>query len=129
MTDFLTYVKRRKAELIKEIHELEVAERVFKSSNRLPGQEVTPDYSSGVVRRAEPSRNEWDLKPSTIKEQVIQILTENDLEGLTAQEILGIIRTRWTPSLERTSLSPQLSRLRKARRIYNRAGKWYLSLS
>tara|TARA_B100000614_G_scaffold151374_1_gene134212 strand:- start:2710 stop:2970 length:261 start_codon:yes stop_codon:yes gene_type:complete len=60
----------------------------------------------------------------TIKEMVLELLAEVFPEGLTALEILERIQARWLPGLERTSLSPQLSRLKNEELIANVEGKW-----
>ncbi|HUZ32162.1 MAG TPA: hypothetical protein VMV19_08700 [Xanthobacteraceae bacterium] len=49
--------------------------------------------------------------PMTIKEAVLLILSEHS-EGLTALEILAEINARFALGIVRTSLSPQLSRLK-----------------
>ncbi len=67
----------------------------------------------------------WALRPKTIKEMVVRLLEEAHPSGLTALEILAGIQKRWMPTLERTSLSPQLSRLKNDHLIENRLGKWF----
>lgn len=53
----------------------------------------------------------------TIKDRILRCLFIRP-EGGTAPEILGFIKDDFGQSLERTSFSPQLSRLRQAGQIY-----------
>lgn len=62
----------------------------------------------------------------TIKEMVLELLTEVYPQGLDALKILEGIQARWLPGLERTSLSPQLSRLKESGLIRNEDRKWIL---
>jgi hypothetical protein len=60
----------------------------------------------------------------TIKEMIRRILRGRP-DGLTAGEILKEIQERFAVSLERTSLSPQLSRLRDSGEVTLERGHWY----
>lgn len=62
----------------------------------------------------------------TIKEHVLDILEENRA-GLHWREILKMLRIRYSPELVRTSLSPQLSRLKYEGKIYSERGIWRLT--
>lgn len=115
MNEFLEYVRRRKAILQKELKELEAAERVYLNSGvqLLGSQELLPLGSD--PRPAKP----------TIIESVFAILSEVDPDGLTALEILERLNARWWGgSLKRTSLSPQLSRMRRNGEIVNEHSVW-----
>jgi hypothetical protein len=61
----------------------------------------------------------------TIKEAVLEILAEWP-RGLTAVDILREINNRLNTSYVRTSLSPQLSRLKRERKIEQRGIVWSL---
>lgn len=115
MDDFLKYVGERKAALLQELHDLESAERLYRESReKMSATQGERSRPEGRIRRV--------ARPS-IKKAVMIILRENP-RGLTAREILSRIYERWGWRLERTSLSPQLSRLREERRIKNRDSIW-----
>lgn len=106
--DFLIWVRKRKDELHRELHELEAAERVYRESGfrtishpQLPFQQFTGYERRGSKR-----------PPKTIKEAVIQVLESAPDYGLTANEILQRLQETYDSTLVRTSLSPQLSRLK-----------------
>lgn len=126
MADFLDYVRARKAKLKQELQELEAAERIYRESNSK--QAVIDETRPGATAKQSATREarQQDFRPKTIKQQIRTVLEEIQPDGLSAQGILQAIRGRWIPGLERTSLSPQLSRLRKERVIFNRNGVWYL---
>jgi hypothetical protein len=60
----------------------------------------------------------------TIKDMIRQILRGRP-DGLSAGDILSEISERFGTVVERTSLSPQLSRLRKAGDVTLEQGRWY----
>jgi hypothetical protein len=68
-----------------------------------------------VTRRTRPQ--------PTIKEAIMSVLPEFP-EGLLALDILAKINARFDLSLVRTSLSPQLTRLKREGRITNRGSIW-----
>ena len=130
MSDFLSYVRKRRADLQKELADLETAERVFREAPEPGGNasggdphEPPPVYSEQLRENA----LAWAARPKTIKEMVLRLLTEAYPSGLTALEILEGIQKRWMPGLERTSLSPQLTRLKNDALVVNRVGKWFSS--
>lgn len=61
----------------------------------------------------------------TIKQRVLEIL-EGDYQGMTAQEILTTINTKFQTEYPRTSLSPQLSRLKAEGKIELDGTVWKL---
>jgi hypothetical protein len=61
--------------------------------------------------------------PLTIKEAVLAVLREDE-NGLTALDILAKINRRFGLGIIRTSLSPQLSRLKRDRKIANEGTLW-----
>lgn len=115
MNDFLEYLRRRRSELRKELMELDIAERVYKE--RKSGTKAEQDL--GLF-----SPTEAERKPRTIKEMVIALLEEAWPQGRTALQILDAINQRWNPTLPRTSLSPQLTRLKIDKLIRNERGVW-----
>lgn len=131
MDEFLEYIRRARAELRKQLEELDVAERVYMDQQKqidpvlpppsrltLPGIQI---HGTGIV-----GGDYLNPPPKTIKDMVLKQLNEEYPGGLTALEILDRIQKRWKPVLERTSLSPQLTRLRASGSIQNDKHKWYL---
>lgn len=113
MDDFLNYVKQRKAVLRKELAELEAAERIYRHSGAGVGNATLPlQLSPRIVR-------------PTIKDGVVQLLEEMYPTGLTALEILDRLNRRWwRGELKRTSLSPQITRLKKLGKVVSERGTW-----
>jgi hypothetical protein len=54
-----------------------------------------------------------DVTPKTFKGMAIDILRRHSAAGLTASQILSAIQQRFDLKIERSSLSPQLSRLKR----------------
>ncbi len=133
MADFLDVLRRRKMQLRKELNDVETAERVYLAAAArgevtagVPTE--TNDLLDRMVKQATKTMAEMRFTPKNIQEMVLQILDESYPGGLTALEILDQIQRRWKPELMRTSLSPQLSRLRRGRSIKNDKHKWYLAV-
>jgi chromosome segregation ATPase len=63
----------------------------------------------------------------TIMQAVLEVLKDHEVEGMTAQEILAEINTRYFAGrIPRSSLSPQLSRLKdRDEKIELRGNRWY----
>lgn len=114
MNDFLQYVRKRRTALQRELSELEIAERIYRHSGvqMVPGQEsLFEPIMPPLARRS-------------IKRMVTDLLDEMRPHGLTALEIIDQIRVRWNVDVKRTSLSPQLTRLKNDGEIYNDKGVW-----
>ncbi|WKL57899.1 hypothetical protein Q1W73_02655 [Asticcacaulis sp. ZE23SCel15] len=62
----------------------------------------------------------------TIKEMILTVLAESNY-GLDAQAILKEINDRWKKDLVRSSLSPQLSRLKQSGHLIYANQKWLLA--
>jgi hypothetical protein len=62
----------------------------------------------------------------TTQEMVLEILKEVP-DGMSALELLSEVNRRWELGLIRTSLSPQISRLRAKGLLQYDSGKWKLS--
>ena len=118
MSDFLAYVRKRRSELKRELAELDTAEAVFRRS----GAQIY--FAQGELTISQPVPVE---KPPTIKEMIVIILAEAGPSGLSALGILDRIRERWQSNIERTTLSPQLSRLKGEGQIVNLARAWKLA--
>jgi ribosomal protein S6 len=63
------------------------------------------------------------VSEKTIKEAVMEVLSETN-EGMTAVEILDAINKRFRMNYPRTSLSPQLSRLKQEDKIVLEGRVW-----
>lgn len=113
MDEFLEYVKKRKGALRKELAELEAAERVYRQSGARNVDAMLPLQFSAPSARP------------TIQDGVLQLLEEVYPMGLTALEILDRLNRRWwRGELKRTSLSPQITRLKKNRKLVSERGTW-----
>lgn len=135
MADFLDVLRRRKMQLRKELADVETAERVYMDAAArgevLTGADKSAhDLFERMARmaQAESAAAAVRFTPKNIQQMVLHILDEIYPGGLTSLEILDQIQRRWKPDLMRTSLSPQLSRLRKGRSIKNDKHKWYLAV-
>ena len=119
MNDFLAYVRKRRAELKREMIELDTAEAVYRRS----GAQMVSAQGTLTITAPVPVSD----KIPTIKDMVVMVLAEAGPSGLSALSILDRIRERWQPDLERTTLSPQLSRLKGDGQIMNVARAWKLA--
>lgn len=116
MDDFLDYLKKRRAALRKELVELDAAERLYLQSGASTGE---PSLLFELPEKA---------KKPTIKEGVVQLLREVSPGGLTALEILDRLNRRWwRGELKRTSLSPQITRLKNDKKVVSERGVWKLA--
>lgn len=68
-----------------------------------------------------------EIQNLTLKELVIKALTEQISGGATANQLLDLFERRWGKKVARTSLSPQLSRLKAEGKIALRGKVWYLA--
>ena len=114
MIDFLGYIRKRRAELHKELGELDVAERVYRDS----GVQMVPSQPD-LLPEAPRSR-------VTFKQMVVNILGDMHPHGFTARELIEQIGAHYQIVAKRESLSPQLTRLKNDNLIYNDNGVWKL---
>lgn len=112
MDDFLAYLRKRQAKLRRELSELEITERIYRDS----GVQM---LSLGELFDTSPP-----MPRKSIKQMVKDLLDDVAPHGLTALEILDQIAARWNIKVKRTSLSPQLTRLKNDSEIYNEKGAW-----
>jgi hypothetical protein len=142
--DFINFISDRRTRIVKRIHrlerelnELERTERLYRMSQKTKDDpEITEEQFVYVEPRevgqhSGPSKIgqalQLSLGAGTIKQAVLEVLREAG-RGLTSDEILQKLNTGTMPTLARTSLSPQLSRLRHADHLLTfRDGCWYLS--
>ncbi|HZG09750.1 MAG TPA: hypothetical protein VEZ70_12290 [Allosphingosinicella sp.] len=109
MTALRQFLSRREAEVLKQISELE--------------KELAEIRMTWAALQSETPRQQRS-STQTIKEMVRNILRGRP-DGLTATEILQEIEQRHGVCIERTSLSPQLSRLRASDELTLEDGRWY----
>jgi hypothetical protein len=104
--------------LLVQLDEIRKERAALKKSTRVIG-EILP---VGISAK---SRQTGDEQTRTIKEIVLQILSERS-GGLAASDILTELKSRTGVSYERTSLSPQLSRLKRERKLTKDGIVWLL---
>jgi hypothetical protein len=90
---------------------------------RDPGSRATPETQHHEIRGAGLEAG----APRTIKDMIRAVLNSDPSTGRTALEILDAIRQQWQPSLQRWSLSPQLSRLKAEGLIVHKQGLYRLA--
>lgn len=129
MTSIRQYVKRRREEILDqisvlnaELRDIEIVESTLEMSGPLNTElperlESSAQGNSGAESVAK--------EPKTIKEMVLQILAVRPA-GETANAILHYLNDRFGRDIERTSLSPQLSRLKGEGKITRENGVWKL---
>lgn len=71
-------------------------------------------------------RNGVKIRHGSIKDYVVQVLSDSQ-KGMVALDILVAINERFGKNYDRTSLSPQLSRLRQDGVLGLRGPVWYLA--
>ncbi len=138
-SDFLTFVESRRTKIRKQIQRLEMAlveldksEKLFRMSEKVqakarasgqPGLEF--DQSAKAPSKIGQGLN-VTVGGGTIKEAVLALLADFP-NGLTADEVLAKLNAGPMPTLARSSLSPQLSRLRHIDgAVAFRDSRWFL---
>ena len=124
MDKFLTYINERRAKLQRsllklqdDIAELDKAERLYRASGAVDTSEADPDETAqALVALGAATPSVEEQMDGTIKQRVLRVL-DGYPGGLTSGQILTILKTNGLPFLARESLSPQMSRLRKANEI------------
>lgn len=79
-----------------------------------------------VIHNPQRTRSAKRVSEATIKEMVLEILIENQGRGMTALDILACINERVDVDYPRTSLSPQLSRLKADGKLHREGFLWAL---
>jgi hypothetical protein len=114
--DSLTTWRQQSAEIQEKIRAAEQELSELRNAARAIGiPNGLPDRPLGVTRKEKP--------PLTIKEAIMRVLPEYP-DGLLALDLLARINERFDLQLVRTSLSPQLTRLKRERKITNRGSTW-----
>ncbi|HEX8532884.1 MAG TPA: hypothetical protein VF662_01835 [Allosphingosinicella sp.] len=109
MTALRQFLSRREAEIVEQIKLLEAELAEIRTAWSALQRDESAESSERV---------------STIKDMVRGILRSRP-DGLSAGEILAEIKERFAVHVERTSLSPQLSRLRSSEEVTLQGGRWY----
>jgi hypothetical protein len=109
MTVLRQFLSRREAEILDQ---MKVLEREL--------EEIRAAWGALELETGSPRAKQ----SPTIKDMVRQILRGRP-DGLRAKELLREIQDRFGVTIERTSLSPQLSRLRESGEITLENGRWY----
>lgn len=119
----------RKKELIAEVEsamkELGAIEAALDAFKNIAFREVSQSSSATQSDLFEPARAR-NAGKMTIKDMILIVLNESE-SGLSAVVILDEINKRWKKDLVRTSLSPQLSRLKQEGRLIYTNQKWLLA--
>jgi len=120
------------AVLQREIGQLQIAKAQFVNPDGVDSN-VDRDYTTrdaimvnrvGTIRaRRKPTAV---IQRGSIKEDALRALSENP-NGLLALDVLAHINGRREKPIERTSLSPQLSRLRQAGLVYEENSVWQIA--
>jgi hypothetical protein len=110
-------VRKASEPFLDELREIDVALYAIETSER-------PDRTSPQQEPLAP-RQVTRSVGLTLKQMILQILGERH-GGLDALAILDEINRRWNVGLERTSLSPQLSRLKQEGRLKLTGKVWNL---
>lgn len=138
MSAIREFIRQRKSEIMRqltelkdELGELEAAESALstvKYGHVSKPQEGRPPSDQGNIadEKVVGPRAVPDSVPKpTIKEMVLEILAVRP-KGATAQEIVKFIADRFGQQIERSSLSPQLSRLKHEGRVVLSGRVWSL---
>lgn len=128
------YISARKRELLEQIEalkgqvaDLEAMESVLKQRHakgteyRQAPLEDEPENALGVASAITPRQRFG----KTIKQMVLEVL--DAMPGLLSSEVLDAINAKYAIVLERTSLSPQLSRLKAEDQIVAFNNRWRLT--
>jgi hypothetical protein len=102
----------------REIEQLQRAADAADIVVHFPADSGVAAHAQDYTRRSVPEK--------TIKEAVLHVLNGNQ-EGLTALDILDLINMRLGVKYPRTSLSPQLSRLKADGRIERVGNVWRIT--
>lgn len=119
MTSIRDFIALRRAELLEEL--AAATESIYAELFELDAAEA----ALGGVHVQHKSELPKQLAPEnkmTIKDMVMSVL--DVVNGADANEILKFIKHRFDVELARTSLSPQLSRLKKEGKIVLRGKRW-----
>ncbi|WP_344695862.1 hypothetical protein [Sphingomonas rosea] len=132
-------LRMKLAPLERELFEVRVARRAVTKQSSEPLQERLFATDSEAPLRSAEAGEVWrqykELEAQrasspyahlTIKALVLKALEEQFSSGATAQQLLDLFGNAWgRPEIVRTSLSPQLSRLRAEHKIDRNGSIWF----
>lgn len=125
MSELRRFIHQRRQMLVHQLRQLEA------ELNELDRAEQALSYSHESSEGQEELQLQADLdidpEELTIQQMALYSLALRRREGGSANDILGYIETDFGRVLERTSLSPQLSRLRKAGKVIFNDGEYYIT--
>ncbi|WEK45613.1 MAG: hypothetical protein P0Y56_11290 [Candidatus Andeanibacterium colombiense] len=108
--------------VVVELDQIEYALRALTGKLLLPtGADASMNSVAHFRRKANP-----DIQNLTFQQLVVKALSEHLTNGATANELLDFFRREWGKEIMRTSLSPQLSRLKADDVIELRGKVWHL---
>jgi len=114
------------AELEKELSEIETAG--FALNLSFEDKDSAGSSSMDRIRAFVAHNNSKKNPDMTMKEAALEILKECT-GGMTTNDILEVLNEKLRTSYPRSSLSPQLSRLKGDGKIYRESGRWMLSIA
>jgi len=110
-------IKRIRSDLLKEQKQIKAARAAIQGGD-------TPSVGSDSANNL---ANKEENQSLTIKEMVLHVLRGTLYGGpATASEIINAVNSEFDKEFPRTSVSPQLSRLRKSGELVDFDGKWAL---
>jgi predicted glycosyltransferase len=111
---------------LRELREAEIPLREQLSEIDRERREIEKTAKAiGLESARKQDANHAETQKKTMKEVALEILSTAP-KGLTALEILRELNTRMNTSYERTSLSPQLSRLKQEGKVVQDGIAWLL---
>lgn len=114
-------LQRRRTELHVQLKAVQKEIDEIEKASRASGLSVTGDQSQVSYSKKEYNRT----NPLTIKEAAAEVLRGYP-DGLMAAEILTRLNKLLGTDYPRSSLSPQLSRLKHEGIVYDTGGRWIL---
>lgn len=87
-----------------------------------------PSENLRLVRRPVVTSSSSPYQQMTLKQLIIKALKEHFPDGATANELIDFFSVAWDRDIQRTSLSPQLSRLKDEGQVRLENNKWFLPL-
>ena len=108
--------------VVLELDQIDYAIRALTGKVLLPsGVSASKGSVAHYRRKANP-----DIQNLTFQQLVVKALREHLVNGATANELLDFFEREWGKQIMRTSLSPQLSRLKADHVITLRGKVWHL---